>query len=50
MQKLFSAGSESRCAIWHDTLTLGGTDLPAQVRFTRYAEFTFATLGGTDRN
>lgn len=50
MQKVFSAGSESRFAIWHDTLTLGSTDLPTQVRFTGLAEFTFAALGGTDRD
>lgn len=49
MQKVFSVGSESRCAIWHDTLTLGSTDLPTQVSFTRLAEFTFTAFGGTGR-
>jgi len=44
VQEVFAAGFKPGGAVWHDSLALGGTDLAAEVRLARFAEFTFAAL------
>ena len=46
VQKVLAADLETRGTIGHDTLTLGGTDLPAEVGLAGLAELALAALGG----
>lgn len=47
MQKLLATAGESGCSIGHDPLSLGGSDLTAQVRLAGLAKFTFFALRST---
>ena len=46
VQEVLAAGLEAGSAIRHDTLTLGSTDLTAEVSLARLAELAFTAFGG----
>lgn len=46
VQDVLAAGLEAGGAVGHHTLTLGGTDLAAQVGLARLAELAFTAFGG----
>ena len=46
VQQVLAAGLEARGTVGHDTLTLGSTDLTAQVGLARLAELALTALGG----
>lgn len=46
VQDVLAAGLEARGAVGHDTLTLGGTDLAAEVGLARLAELALTAFGG----
>lgn len=46
MEEVLALAFETGCTIWHNTLSLGGSDFSAKVGFARFAEFTFFTFWG----
>jgi hypothetical protein len=46
VQDVLATGLEAGGAIRHHTLTLGGTDLTAEVSLARLAELALAAFGG----
>jgi hypothetical protein len=46
MKELLALAGESRCAIGHNTLTLGCSDLAAEIGLSRLAELAFLALRG----
>lgn len=45
MQEVLAARLEAGGAIWHNTLTLGSTNLTTQVSLARLAELAFTAFG-----
>lgn len=45
MEQLLTLALESRCSIWHDTLSLCGSDFTAKVRLSGFTELAFSTFG-----
>jgi len=45
MEEVFSLALKSRRSIWHDAFALRRSDLAAEIRLARGAEFTLTTLG-----
>lgn len=50
MQEALATGLEPGGAIGHDSLTLGGPDLAAEVRLAGSAKFAFTAFGGAERS
>lgn len=50
MEDILASGLESGSAIGHDTFTLGGSNLAAQVGLARLAELALSTLGSVQGN
>ena len=46
VQEVLALAFEARGAVGHDAAALGGADLAAEVRLSRFAELAFAELGG----
>jgi phage tail tube protein FII len=49
MEEVLAAGLEAGGTVGHHTLTLGSTDLAAQVGLAGLAELALATFGGAGR-
>ena len=45
MQEVLALALEARGAVWHHTLTLGGTNLAAEVGLARLAELALFAFG-----